>query len=62
MYDIVKVINEERRRQGLSKKELAKRAGFGASSIRNWELGSEPSLVKVESALRVLGITYTLGK
>ena len=62
MHDVVRVINEERKRQGLSKEELAKRAGFGASTIRNWELGSEPSLVKVDSALRVLGINYTLGQ
>ncbi len=62
MHDVVKVINKERKRQGMSKGELAKRSGFGASTIRHWELGKEPSLVKVDSALRTLGVTYTLGK
>lgn len=63
MFNIVKVIDEERKKQNLSWEELSRRAGISSAATRMWRYrGSEPGVDKVDRVLKALGISVTIGK
>lgn len=63
MHDVVKMINDERKKQNLSWEKLAKEAGITSAAWRNWRYrGSAPNIETANKVLTALGITYTIGK
>lgn len=54
-------LKENRTKQNLSLVKLSRLTGLPATTIHNYERGSEPSLDKADKLLKALGITYTLG-
>ena len=61
MKEVVRIIRQECKRQGITIAELSNKAGFSRNMLSNWEKGIEPSIGKVDAALKVLGITYAFG-
>ncbi len=61
--EIIELIEKERKEQMISKKELAQAMGCSVRAINYW-LKEERriSIETADKALKVLGITYTLGK
>lgn len=62
MGNISKIIKNERIKQGISQRELARRIGCTGRAIGYWEAGIKiPSLDLADKALKVLGISLTIG-
>lgn len=59
---IVSMILDERKKQGITYRELAKRIGVQPATIVNWKNGSEISLDNADKALKELGLSATIGK
>lgn len=60
---LIKLIKEERVRQGLSLRELARKAGVSDSAIHNWEKGRNKLTVEnADKILKALGLTISIGK
>lgn len=60
---IGKMIAEERKKQGISAKELERRSGISARAITYWETGKR-TITEIDVAdkvLKGLGLTYTIG-
>ena len=62
--EIRKLIKEERLRQGLSKDDLAERAGLSSRLIEYWEQDKRKAtnIESIDKALKALGIKYTIGQ
>ena len=58
-----KILKTERERQGLSYRELGRRAGLTERCISYLESGrrKSPTLDTAEKILKALGVTYTIG-
>ena len=61
--DIGKLIRDERTKQGLSIKQLARMAEISDAAIRNWEKGkrTDIGIVSLGKVLKALNITLTIG-
>ena len=61
--EIVEVVRRERKKQGISVKELAEKAGCSARIIDYWESGKRTAdrIGTVDSVLKALGVEYRLG-
>lgn len=63
LYQIGKLINEERIKKGLSVEQLAESAGVSGRAITYWEKGEKmPTIISVDKILKVLGVELKLGK
>lgn len=60
--EIMKLIEKERVKQGVSINEMARRVGVSASNIEHWKNGGGITLKKADKVLKVLGLTVTIGK
>ena len=57
-----KILKQEREKQKLSKKELAKRAGVSDTVISYWESGKREMTVKsANKVFKALGVKITIG-
>ena len=57
-----KLIKEERKRQKMSQKELAERAGVTRRAVIYWENGQiKPSLENADRIFRALRLSVTIG-
>lgn len=62
MENITNIIREERIKQGMSQRELARRIGCTGRAIGYWEAGVKtPSLDLADKTLKALGISLTIG-
>lgn len=60
---IGKIIQEERIKQKLTRKQLATMAGCTSRAISYWEIGQQDISVKMaDEVLKALGVTFNLGK
>lgn len=60
--DFGKVIHNERIKQGLSRKELAEKAGFTKRAIIYWESGERTmSIENADRLFKALNITIKIG-
>lgn len=60
---IGKIIQEERIKQKLTRKQLAMMAGCTSRAISYWEIGQRDISVKMaDEVLKALGVTFNLGK
>ena len=59
---IIGLIEDERKRQGISINELARRVGVSSSNVEHWRNGGGITLEKADKALKALGLTATIGK
>lgn len=61
--ELMKMITEERIRQGLTLQELSERAGCSERILEYWEQGKRrPTEIEtVDKVLKALNLTYTLG-
>lgn len=58
---LLRAIEKERKKQGLSYYELAKRAGVSSSTLYKWRKNlSSPSMPLIESLCYALGTSYSL--
>lgn len=58
-----KILQMERKRQGLTQNELAEMTGFTKRTIQYWESGTRGiSLENADIIAKALGITYEIGK
>lgn len=60
--EIMDLIEKERIRQGLTMSDLARLMDVRPSNVNYWKHGGGISLENADKALRVLGLTVTLGK
>ena len=61
--EISMLIKTEREKQGLTKSELAKKAGVTVRAIEYWENGKR-TITEIDAAdkvLKALGVTFVLG-
>lgn len=62
-YTILQVIEKERLRQGMSKRELAKRAGVTDRSLYMWESDQRGmTLTNADSLLKAVGMKLVIEK
>ena len=55
-------IRQQREQQGLSKYELAKRAGVSQTTISKWENNENGiNLETADKVLKILGVNFTIG-
>jgi transcriptional regulator with XRE-family HTH domain len=60
-YTILQVIEKERLRQGMSKRELAKKAGVTDRSLYMWESDQRGmTLTNADSLLKAVGMTLVI--
>lgn len=60
-YTILQVIEKERLRQGMSKRELAKKAGVTERSLYMWESDQRGmTLTNADSLLKAVGMTLVI--
>lgn len=60
-YTILQVIEKERLRQGMSKRELAKKAGVTDRSLYMWESDQRGmTLTNADSLLKAVGMTLVV--
>lgn len=63
MLNFSKIVKEERKSQGMTKRELARRTGCTDRTISYWEAGKKsPNIISADKALKALGITLVIGK
>lgn len=56
------ILKQEREKQGISQRELAKKIDCTGRAVGYWETGIKtPSLVLADKALKVLGVSLTIG-
>lgn len=60
--DLKKIITEERKKQNLSRCELAHKVGCSDMAIYYWETGKKiPSIEMADKILRELGVSMAIG-
>lgn len=59
--NVMKLIEDERKRQGMGMKKLANKIGVCPSNVMYWEHGGGITLEKADLALKALGISATIG-
>ena len=62
MHKAMELIERTRKTRGISRAKMAKLCGFGENAYYQYLTGTQPTIGRVDTMLRVLGITYTLGE
>ncbi len=62
MLNFSKIVKEEREKQGMTKRELARRIGCTDRAISYWETGEKsPNIFLADKALKALEISLKIG-
>jgi len=62
MLNFSKIVKEEREKQGMTKRELARRIGCTDRAISYWETGEKsPNITLADKALKELEISLKIG-
>lgn len=62
-YEFGEILQNERKKQGLTRKKLSEMTGFTTRAISYWETGKrEISLKNADIVAKVLGMTLQIGK
>lgn len=62
MLNFSKIVKEEREKQGMTKRELARRIGCTDRAISYWETGEKsPNITLADKVLKALEISLKIG-
>ena len=60
--EVMNLIKEEKEKQNVSTRELARRVGVSGSNAKYWLSGGGITLEKADLALKALGLSAKIGK